>query len=109
DPVAVYEFIQRRFELRAAFAYRRPDVAAASNRDVRMYGEPRKNLFPEIGLVLVNDDERDETGVEHLEQILVFQCLGGLLDFHWRLLCRHELLVEGDDALVVARRLAHEH
>jgi hypothetical protein len=58
--------------------------------------------------VLVDDDDRDEARVEHLEQVLVLQRLGRFPERDRGLLLRGEPLVERDEALVVARRLAHE-
>jgi hypothetical protein len=53
--------------------------------------------------VLVNDDKRDEAGVEHLEQILVLQRLGGFFEPDRRFLIGRKLLVEWIEALAIAR------
>lgn len=47
-------------------------------------------------------------GVEHLEQVFVLQRLGGFPERDQRFLSGRELLVQGGEAFVVARRFAHE-
>ena len=102
------EIVQPRLELRTVFANRPRDLAAGANRDVVVHGELRKDLLPEVRQVLVDDDERNEAGVEHLDQILVLQRLGGFLEYHRWFLFGRKLLVECNEALVIARRFAHE-
>lgn len=33
----------------------------------------RKHLFPENGFVLIDDDQRNQPGVEHFQQIFILQ------------------------------------
>ena len=61
------------------FANRPRVLAAGANRDVVVHGELREDLLPEVRQVFVNDGERNQAGVEHLEQILVLQRLGASL------------------------------
>ena len=67
-----------------------------------------KICFQKSALCLLTTMSGIEAGVEHLEQILVLQRLGGFLECHRRFLFGRKLLVERDEALVIARRFAHE-
>ena len=107
--VALREIIQPRLELRTVLTNRPRDLATSANRDVVVHDDLRKDLLPELRDGVVDDDERNQTGIEHLDQVLIFQCLGSLLEHNeWLLRCR-QLLVECNEALVIARGFAHEH
>ncbi|MOA51489.1 hypothetical protein D3C78_1746440 [compost metagenome] len=58
--------------------------------------------------MLVHDDERQQSGIQHLDQILVLQLLGGQLDVHRGPILGGKALVELDQTLVVTGRLANE-
>ena len=55
--------------LRTAHAISPPVRTATSPCTVML----REDLLPEIRLVLVDDDERNDAGVEHLEQVFVLK------------------------------------
>ena len=71
-----------------------------------MLGE---HLAPELGQIVVHDGDRGEAGVDHLEDVVVFEHAGGLVDDHRRLAARLQLLVQAGEALVVDAPLADEH
>ncbi|MNR42474.1 hypothetical protein D3C85_1609950 [compost metagenome] len=45
-----------------------------------MHRDSREDLLPEVRFVLVHDDERNHPGVQHLDQVLVFQSLWCFLE-----------------------------
>ena len=68
-----------------------------------MFGE---HLLPERRQVVVDDDRRDEAGVDHLEQVVVFEVPWGFLDGDRRLALRLQPLVQRDEARVEVAVLA---
>jgi hypothetical protein len=106
--VAGQEIVDRRLELRAALAYRPGDVTTAAHRDVVVHRDLGEDLLPEVGLVLVHDDQWDQPGVHHLDEILVLQFFRRWLDDHAGFLLCGQALVERHQALVIAGGLAHE-
>ena len=74
-----------------------------------MHREVREDLLPEAREIVVDDDRRDETGVHHLEQVVVFEVVRREANLHRRLTLCLELLVEREEALVVRALLADEH
>src|SRR5262245_41749816 len=65
-------------------------------------------LRPEFGRVVVDDDERHEARVHHLEQVFVFELFGGEPQRDFWLALAAQLPVQRDEALVVAARLTYE-
>jgi hypothetical protein len=82
------------------------DVALAGHGGILVNRDVVKDLVPERGLVAVHHDQGDEAGIEHLEQVFIFQVL----------VCRHNLdraftfafkaFVEFSKALVIAARFS---
>ena len=68
-----------------------------------------EHLAPELGQIVVHDGDRGEAGVDHLEHVIVFEHVGGLVDHHGRLAARLQLLVQAGEALVIDARLSDEH
>ncbi|MNP38251.1 hypothetical protein D3C76_1317520 [compost metagenome] len=58
--------------------------------------------------MLVHDDERNHPGVQHLDQVLVFQSLWCFLEDDRRFALAGETLVEGHQALVITGGFANE-
>ena len=96
-------------ELGTALAKCNGQVAAGLKGDVPVHIEAGEDLLPEIGQIVVDDGDRCETGVDHLEDVVVFEDVGRLLDHHGRLAARFQLLVQADDVPVIDAGLADEH
>ena len=60
-----------------------------------------EDLAPELREVVVDDDGREQAGVHHFEQVVVFEVLGRVADHDRRLPALRELLVERDQAVAV--------
>ena len=69
----------------------------------------RDDALPEPRLVVVDDQNFDEPGAGHLEQIFVLELLGSRHDDHRLEAALREVVVEFHEAVVVAARLADEH
>ena len=108
QPVLPHERVQGREQLRAVLADGDGERAAGAHGDVLVDGEVRKDLLPEVGEIVVDHDGRDQAGVHHLEQVVVLEVRRRLADHHRRLPLGLELLVEREQALVVAAELAGE-
>ena len=69
-------------------------AATGAHGDVLVNGDAGEHLAPELGQVVVYDRDRREAGVDHLEDVVVFEHVGGLVDHHGRLAARFQLLVQ---------------
>ena len=58
--------------------------------------------------MLVDDDERNDAGIEHFEQIFILERLRRILEHNRRFLFRCKPLVQRNQTFVVARRFANE-
>ena len=58
-----------------------------------------EHLAPELGQIVVHDGNRGEAGVDHLEDVVVFEHVGRLVDDDGRLAARFQLLVQAGRAI----------
>ena len=91
-------------ELGILLAKRDGQAAAGAHGDVFVHGDAGEHLAPELGQIVVHDGDRGEAGVDHLEHVIVFEDVGGLVDHHGRLAARFQLLVQLGEALVIDAR-----
>ena len=54
--------------------------AADRSGNPRVHGEVGEDLLPEVRQVIVDDGRRNEPGVDHFEQVVVFEAFGRGLD-----------------------------
>ena len=76
------------------FFHGNSQVSPAAKRQVVATVHGRENLLPELGQIVVDDSGRYQSGVDHLEQVVVLQPSGGSHDLHRRLARRLQPLVE---------------
>ena len=76
-------------------------LAAGPHRDVAMHGDVGEHLAPECRQVVVDDGDRREAGIDHFEDVVVFEHLGRFVDDDRRLAARLQLRIEADETLVV--------
>src|SRR5262245_47181549 len=100
--MASQEIVDGGLELWAPLADRPSDVAAGTHSNPIMYRDVGEDLLPEVCLVLVDDNERYQPSVYHLDQILVLQRLRRFFDAHDRPVLRGKALVERHQAFVIA-------
>ena len=74
-----------------------------------MHLDVGEHLAPELGQIVVHDGDRGQAGVDHLEDVVVFEHAGGLVDDHRRLALRLQLAVQAGEALVIDAPFADEH
>ena len=96
-------------QLGIVLAERDGQHAAGAHRNVAVHVEIGEHLLPEAGQIVVDDGDRRETGIDHLEHVIVLENIGGLVNHHGRLAARGELLVQPDEAVVIGAQLANEH
>ena len=90
-------------------AERNGQHSVGAHRDVAVHVEIGEHLLPEVGQIVVDDGDRRETGIDHLEHVIVLEDVGGLVNHHGRPAARDELLVQPGEALVIGAHLANEH
>ena len=70
------ERVQRLLQPRAVLADGRRDITTAPQCHRRKQFQFRKDALPEPRLVIVDDEQIDQSGVGHLEQVLIFHFFG---------------------------------
>ena len=95
--------------LRILLAKRDGQAAAGPHGDVLVHLDVGEHLAPERRQVVVDDGDRRQTGVDHLEHVVVFEHVRGLVDDHRGLAARLQLRVQRDEALLVDAPLTDEH
>ena len=98
-----------RFQLRTVFADHPGDVASLVDHQVFPWFELLENFCPQQGLIPIDDDNADESRMDHFQQIVVLQILRRGFEDDRRLLLFRESLVEIFEMSPVARRFADEH
>ena len=83
------------------------DVAAVVHRDVLVDDDLRKDLGPHRRHMAVDDDGGQQTGIHHLQQVLVLQVLGGRNESDRLAAGSRQAGVQAFEMLPVARRLVH--
>ena len=66
-------------------------------------------LAPELRQVIVDDGNRRQAGVDHLQHVVVFEHCGGPVDHHGRLAARFQLRAQPGEAFVINTPRADEH
>ena len=84
-------------------------AAAGAHGDVFVNRDAGEHLAPELGQVVVHDRDRGDAGVDHLEDIVVFEHVGSFVDDHDGLAACFQLRVQLDDAVVIGARRPDEH
>ena len=102
-----YKGVERRLQLRAALADGEGDPAFLAHDDVLADLDLRQHLGPQLGLVVIDHHERDQAGIEHVEQVLVLEVLVGLDQPQRGALLRREAAAESLEACPVAARVAY--
>ena len=67
------KLINHGLKFRAALAKGPGNITAGSHGNVLMHLNVIENLLPKQRLVAVHDDHGNQTGIDHLQQILVFE------------------------------------
>jgi len=62
-----------------------------------------KDLLPEVGSVIIHDEDGNEPGVEHLDEIFVLERIRRLLEPDGQLLFSGKALIQLEEVLVIAR------
>src|SRR6185436_16573567 len=60
-------------ELWVVFAKRDGQAATGTHGDVFVNGDAGEHLPPELGQIVVHDRDRNEPGVDHFEDVVVFE------------------------------------
>ena len=89
-------------------AKRDRQCAAGPHSDIRVHLDISEHPAPELSQIVVDDGDRGKAGVDHLEDVVVFEDVGGDRDHHWRLAARLQLGVQADEALVIDAPFADE-
>ena len=106
-PMVSQEAVDHPRKFGAVLAKRPSYLTSASNGDVGMDLDMVEDLLPELCFVAVHDDHGNQTGIDHLQQILVLENFIGYNQIHFRLAGLLERLVQLHQALEVAARAAH--
>ena len=84
-------------------------AAAGAHGDVFVNRDAGEHLAPELGQVVVHDRDRGEAGIDHLEDVVVFEHLGSLVDDHRGLATCFQLVVQLGEGVVICAGFSDEH
>ena len=102
-------FVDGIAKLRILLAKCHGQRSAGPHGDVRVHRDVFEHLAPELGQKVVHDGDRGETGVHHLEHVIVFEDDRGLLDHDRGLAARLQLGTQAQEVLLVEAPFADEH
>ena len=105
--MALGELVDLLLQLGASFADQPAHVAALVDRRLLVHAEVRENLAPEAGRVAIHHGDVDQSRIDHFQQVVVRQVLGGCLELDRRFALAGELRVELLEMTPVARGPSH--
>ena len=101
--------VDHRPELGIVLAKRDGQTAAGAHGGVVVDREAGEHLAPELGQIVVHDRNRGKARVDHLENVIVFEHVGSLVDRHRGLAPCLQADVQFREAVVIDAVFSHEH